>query len=259
MKLRTNLLLAASVLALSTSGLRAATFIPTFTGQGGIAPNTVSDQWTAFDRTNHPDYPATTSGSQVWPAALGPDTVYNTVTPTNPRGVTFQKLDLNSSETTDFLGATDGGGIYNFFSTTNYKIDSTNPVDGLSALNLESSIAGAFLVNPTLTLHTTLGDVSNLSASVAGGTLLSQTPVTLFGMPTNYDLRSFTWDLSGISGEITGFEINWQMTQHAVTAGFQLTQGTAEAVPEPSTWALMGFAGVGFVLLAKRRMAKAQS
>ncbi|MEI9898747.1 MAG: hypothetical protein WDN28_34040 [Chthoniobacter sp.] len=129
-------------------------YIPTFQNVSGLGTTVVSDTWTNLSNTNHPGYPGI-SGSQAWPASLGPDTA-------SGRLALLQKTPGFETDTTDFLPAASGGGIYSFFSNTHFEITSGVPLADANAIQLQVSMAeGAtpadIVGGPTLTLTTTAG------------------------------------------------------------------------------------------------------
>ncbi|MEO6054241.1 MAG: PEP-CTERM sorting domain-containing protein [Chthoniobacterales bacterium] len=160
------------------------------------------------------------------------------------------------SDTTDFLASGSGGGIYSFSSNTHYQIASTSVLPNLETLIFQLSIAegtpgSALFAGPTLTVFAGLSS-QNLSANYQA--LTAQTSVVIFGMPSKLDSLAYQWDLSGIADPITGFSIAWQTDQHDIVYGMDVTQGDrfVQAVPEPSTWMLLGL-GFAVVLWKSNR------
>ncbi|MEO8205821.1 MAG: PEP-CTERM sorting domain-containing protein [Chthoniobacterales bacterium] len=174
----------------------------------------------------------------------------------------FSGVSGFGSDTTDFLPSGSGGGIYSFFSNTHYQIASTSVLPNLETLIFQISIAegtsgSALFAGPTLTVFT--GPSSqNLSANYQA--LTGQASVVIFGMPSNLDRLAYQWDLSGIADPITGFSIAWQTDLHDIVYGMDVTQGDqfVQAVPEPSTWLLLGL-GFGFILWKTTRRLRTQS
>jgi hypothetical protein len=222
-------------------------YIPTFQDTSTLGSNVVTDTWTNFSSTNDPGYPGI-SGSQTWPAPLGPDTA-------SGRRSFFQKTPGFDSDYSDFLDASEGGGIYSFFSNTHFEITSGFPVSDAHTIQLQVSMAeGAtpadIVDRPILTLSTTNG---TFTLAPTSSSLLEQTPVTItaFGdTQTTIDLEGYDWDVSAYSGTINDVTIDWQVDMHSITYGVQL----AQAVPEPSSVMLVALAGALPLLRMRSRI-----
>jgi len=176
---------------------------------------------------------------------------------------------LNPSETTDFAG----GGVYTFFSQTDFTVSSTTPLSGLKTLvfqlNLATGLTGAFggspadysaTGTPKLTLQISGG--GSYVAQAATYSLLedsSTTFVAAIGTNTDVHTWGYQWDLSAVSGTITGYTINFESAYHTVIQGADVTQSTSilgsnvlTTVPEPSTYMLMAL-GLGAIFYLHRR------
>lgn len=77
--------------------------------------------------------------------------------------------------------------------------------------------------------------------------------------PLYINLWAFQWDLSGITEPITSFEIQFNGVEHAQLYGARVDQSdtfvqAVTAVPEPSTWMLigLGLAVVAYRLCSRR-------
>lgn len=221
-------------------------YISTFTDASGLGAIVTTDEWTNLSSTNHPGYPGI--GAAAWPAPIGSDTL-------SSRLAVLQKAAAGAADTTDFLAASSGGGIYAFMSNTHFEISVGVPQTGVTSIRLELSMSpGATGLDnfgtPSLILSTSSGLVTLSPISSA---LVGQTPVNIPGFgDTNIDLQSFTWDVSSFAGDINSFVIDWQVDQHSITYGAQVAEGAA-AVPEPSAALLLSLAGaVGVVRMRCR-------
>src|SRR5262249_23290337 len=152
-----------------------------------------ADYWTYLSSTNHPGYPAL-MGSQLWPSPIGPDN--NAVDL-----AVLQKQAGADDDTSDFLPASAGGGIYAFFSNTRYEIAVANPL-ALSTIRLELSIGTGATGNdvidaPSLTLNTLHHGIVNLAATSSNLESVAPVSIPAFGnQPTNINLESYTFDVS---------------------------------------------------------------
>ena len=211
-------------------------YISTFTDASGLGAVVTTDQWTNLSNTNHPGYPGISPAA--WPAPIGSDSV-------SSRLAVLQKAAAGAGDTTDFLAASSGGGIYAFMSNTHFEISVGVPQAGVTSIRLELSMSpGATGVDnfgtPSLILSTSSGLVTLSPISSA---LVGQTPVNIPGFgDTNIDLQSFTWDVSSFTGTINSFVVDWQVDQHSITYGAQVAEGAA-AVPEPSASLLLSLVG----------------
>jgi hypothetical protein len=220
---------------------------PTFTSASGLGTTILTDSFININSAAHPGYPGI-SGSQVWPASIGAD---------SPSGslAFFQKQAGFDTETTDFLGGASGGGIYSFFSNTHLEISVGAALAQVSSVRLELSIALGgtgqdVIAAPTLTLNTTSGSFT-LTPTTSG--LLGATPVNVFGSDTNINLEGYTWDVSSFTGTINSFKVDWQVDQHSISYGGQISQGAATTVPEPSSSMLFAMSATAGVLHSRRR------
>ena len=248
MKLHPNriILLGFAVLGLLNLNGQAQLVTPVFqneTNQPGYI--TQDYKFTGIDAENYPTYPElSTGGAGVWPAPIAADGGSATAT--------FNHT--NSTDTTDFLSASAyGGGIYSFFSETAFNINQTAPLSNLSSLTFQIYQAAGVDSNatnnlyvglPTLTLN--LGNNTQDVITASPGTILSSTPAVVFGQSTSLDDVGFTFDVSGVTQPIDSYTVNWQTATHSITYGFDVTEAEPQAVPEPSTYAMIG---LGFIPL----------
>jgi hypothetical protein len=203
--------------------------------------------------------------------------------------VTASYIDLDTAAlaSNSFTATAIGGSTYN--TSTGVLTDSISSVsaasnlapaviqyDTASGLNLKTSIAFVGTVNVALTdlvydaasntlfsdmVVTALGSnttYANQAILVAGsevGTLgassLDSISLTSSAQSLNYSLTNFTLatDLSTKLGSLVSF-VSWLP---AAVQSVTVTSVAAPAVPEPSTYALMGLGLVGMGLVARRR------
>lgn len=225
-------------------------YLPTFRDVGGLGNTVVTDAWTNLSIENDPGYPGI-SGSQVWTVPIAPDSA-------SERQSFFRKGPNATTDTTDFMSQSAGGGIYSFFSNTHFEITSGLALPGLDTLQLQISMAeGATGVDvfagPTLTLFTTAG---TFTLAPTNSSLLSSLDVTIpaFGdTPTTINLEAYQWNLAAYAGTITSVQVDWQVDTHSITYGAQLAQAT-QAVPEPGSTLLMALGCSIAVLRFRSRM-----
>jgi len=238
-------------LGLSLAGTRATavTFMNYTVGVGGT---TQDFQWSGYAAENRPAGVGSGFAGQSgqWGTGIG--------TTTSQPGAFYSTNPGFTAETTDFIAAASGGGIYNFMSETHYRMSVANPEAGLKSLFLQISwaegVASNFVTAPTLTINTALGS-QTLAATYSQ--LLGQQSVTIFG-PTLLDLSGYQWDLSSITSPITSYSVDWQMPQHSIMYAQDITESTRAATsnllstPEPSR-AVFGMIGLLATALRRRR------
>jgi len=149
------------------------------------------------------------------------------------------------------------------------RVADATPLAGLENVVFQIGIGEAMTYDfynellPTLS-YTTSAGTFNLAASFTevlekfdNGTVVMPT-----GEETIYiNQYAMQWDLSGVSGDILSYSIDFTGVQHAQVYGMTLTQSDAFTqvvalpVPEPETYALMlaGLAGVAFVARRRRQ------
>lgn len=255
--------LAAGWMSLAGLSAKAQVITPSFVDETNQPGSITQDyQFTGLSLDNHPTYPSlsgTGGGLGAWPAPIAADGGNTTASLNRP----------NTAQYTDFLSnASFGGGVYSFFSNTQYAITQTAPLSNVSSLTFQIYEAagddGAAFNNiymtsalPTLTLNlanstqvtitgTPIGDVNGIS-----GLLAQSPPVVIFGQNTNLDDVGFSFNTSDLSAAVSSYTLNMDVPMHSITYGFDVTE--AQAVPEPSTWALLVFAGAAFHFMRIRQ------
>jgi hypothetical protein len=242
-----------TLLVLSTASSSAQAIVPAFQDETNQPGYTTQDyQFTGLTLDNYPTYPSfNTSATGAWPAPI--------VANGGNAAETFNKV--NASDYSDFLDSSpDGGGIYSFFTETQYEITQTAPLGNFTSLTLQLYMAAGsdsaatdnlYLGLPTLTL--TLADSTQEVITASGlATIFSSTDATIFGMSTELDDLGFTFNLSGISEPISSYTLSWETAMHSITYGADVTEAAPEAVPEPSTLACVAI-GLAAALFQWRR------
>jgi len=71
---------------------------------------------------------------------------------------------------------------------------------------------------------------------------------------TTFNTYAFQWDLSGVPDSITSFSISVPLSVHTSTVAVQVDAGNTyvQAIPEPSTWLLLGL-GLATVVIFRTR------
>jgi len=240
-------LLAAGVLGASLSAASAQQFVDYAPILGGTTSN---HHWSDFALPPGAS-PSVAGKAGQWPQGIAP----------NGSGAGYI-FSGNASFPDDYTDFFDGSGIYTFFSETHFQVSSSAPLAGVESLVFQMSIAAGlsgamggspltFAAVPTLTL--TLSDSSTVSVGAADYSLLqaaTPTYIPAFGINTVLESYGFQWDLSEY-GDIASYTLNWQVAYHSITYGLDTTESTQshsesvlQAIPEPSTWLLLGLGGV---------------
>jgi hypothetical protein len=159
-------------------------------------------------------------------------------------GVPFVGTSITNGSTTDFSidgGGMDGTGGGDSSDSSQVKLLNENGVYGgstyvLKGLTIGTTYAAQFIfdADPIDNRYVALTDGTQTSNTVTGGVPGPQ-----------YITDTFT--ATGAMETLT----------RANDGGLQLSGFVVETVPEPGTWALMGLGLAGFVLLARRKLARA--
>jgi len=212
---------------------------------GGI---TEYEGWEGLTAANNPGYPDFFTFTDPWPAPIAPSI-------TGSAGnAGFNKLSGG--------GYPASASIYNFTVPGTFAVLNSNPLAGLETVALQLDLGEGnsfFVADPVLNYN---GGSQNLAAdftqSGAGPTAFTN-PQT--GNPDTTTLFGYQWDLSGIVGPITDYEIAWTADAHVTTYNLQLDSsdtfsGNAiSAVPEPSAFAaLVGAVALGLATCRRRRI-----
>lgn len=228
-----------------------------------LGGNTATYSWSGFNRAT---YPLDNSGTAAnWgvtpgmPSSIGPSNVVSA-------NYSFAPTPGFGTDTTNFLPASQGGGIYSFFSASHFSLTSTSPLADLNSLVFQIFVAAGFDNPNTFTGAADLIGSPSLTLTLQGGgtqvipllsSYLNSSEASTVQFPTTLDLLSFEWDLSGVTQNITGYSVSWQAAYHSITYGMSVFESDAVhtssilAVPEPSSVMLLSLGALG--LLARRK------
>ncbi|MCX8240174.1 MAG: PEP-CTERM sorting domain-containing protein [Akkermansiaceae bacterium] len=198
--------------------------------------NSESAAWSGLNNTNYlstagfPSYPTATDS---WPSALTPDT-----------GAT-----LGGS-----LNKISGGGyfasasLYDAGTPGTFQITDLASLAGLETVVFQADLGSSLGAVPLLSYN---GGSQALTADFTGistGIFSSG----FGGPPSPTTNHAWQWDLSGVSGSITGFAIEWTTNPHGTIYQLDLVAGDSftQVVPEPTTSLL---AALSLTLAAFRR------
>lgn len=144
------------------------------------------------------------------------------------------------------------GGIYTLFSaSTVFTIQTTNVLTNVETISVSFlSGGGTSYDENSLLLNYNIGNVGLAQTSfLAVDEGIVDTPIG----DTEVTRYTWTWDVSGL-GPSTGFSVvNWTSGVHTFFNEISMTQ--TQAVPEPSTYALVGM-GFGIALVLRMRSRK---
>ncbi|MCC7085699.1 MAG: hypothetical protein IT427_11915 [Pirellulales bacterium] len=197
----------------------AALIDPNFSG------NVSDDQWTlpALSAESNPGYPGGGTNTNLWPSPIGSDLGGDA------------QLDKTSGGGYP-LAAGSGGGIYTFDADGNFQVLDATPVASIQTVLLQFEISSPAIAPPVLNYN--------------GGTQ-AIAPVTTAALSATEQL--FQWDLTGIGGAITHFDLNWGMGIHSQIAAIRLDQSSVMTqVPEPLGLTLFASGSLALVLNWRR-------
>jgi len=237
-----------------------------------LAGNSAYDAWGSLNSTTIPQ-----SGS--FPGFTMWDPV-NSQTHSDADGFAQLKKIANgvgggafASSTSLYFGGTNGGNTYD----GTLAVADATPVSGLESIVLQlqfgaasgydfydAGTAGYDLSDfPLLYINGSsvaiqAGYVNKVIQAYTGTSGMSGTPE-----PVYVNLWAFQWDLSGVTEPIESFEIQFTGVEHAQLYGIRLDQSDTfnqmvpAAVPEPSTWILLGLGLAALVVfrIHPRRLA----
>lgn len=190
--------------------------------------NSSHDAWTSsgLDNVNNSGYPGIGGFTDPWPAPI-------------PSNIGDDALFDKTSGGGYPLAPP--GGIYSFFAAGNFELSDLTPVSNLATvvfqIHVEGPPPGGVTVPPVLNYN-------------AGGQALA--PLTSVAL-TDADFL-FQWNLTGAPGPINNFEIQWGQDQHNQIFEMRLDQSDLFlSVPEPGSIMLAALAGLGAIVILRRR------
>jgi hypothetical protein len=176
---------------------------------------------------------------------------------TNPTPPALNSLIAASGSSAAFMNDTGtatytstGSGVYGGQSPNEYSVVDNSPILDLATIVFQARTNLDF-ASITLTLN---GAVAGPLAGIVPDFALSE----LSPEAGRFD-RAWQWDLSGISEEITSYEISITTAAHTVLYStspltVQTSNSFVQAVPEPTT-GLLAVAPLALVILRRRRAA----
>jgi len=143
-----------------------------------------------------------------------------------------------------------GSGLYTGFSPGAFSVSDSSPIADLATIVFQARLNFEFT---SVTLSLNGASTGPLAGIVPGFALSALAPTE---GQSDY---AWQWDLSGISEEITSYEITFTTQAHtAIYVSSPLTVHTSDSfvqvVPEPTT-GLLAIAPLAFVVLRRRRAA----
>jgi len=208
------------------------------------------DNWTGLTAANYPGYPTYTTSSNSW---------------TSPIGSTSGIGDLELNKVSGLGFPSNGGGIYvgGMSSGTGvYSIGTSTGTGAMSSLEtvvfqIEIEGVGADWSDVFSTLSLNYNGGSQALAANFFQEVSAINTGTMFGEPATKFTLAFQWDLSSEVDPITSFNFQWTAAEHSLTYNLQANQGDTmvQAVPEPSTCALLLLGAAGILAWKKRKVA----
>lgn len=195
-----------------------------------------SAAWSGLNSTNYNSsegFPSHPTATNTWPSALTPDT-----------GAT-----LGGS-----LNKISGGGyfasasLYDAGTPGTFQITDLASVAGLETVIFQADLGSVLGAVPVLSYN---GGSQALAADFTG-TSTGNFAGGFGGPPSPTTNYAWQWDLSGVSGSITEFAIEWTTNPHGTIYQLDIAAGDsfAQVVPEPTTSLL---AALSLTLVAFRR------
>lgn len=242
-------------LAACVSCLHSQTFIdPGFTG------TTQFDGWENLNATNFPGYGGY-PGSAAWPSPIGSNVAGSGSGELNKTAGNGYPLAGSSG---NFIYVTQSGAGTSDpdVAVGSFSVSDSNVVTGLQNVFFQTLMGAALQIGGEyVEFASGIYPVLNYNGGSQG---LMATFTNLFwegeieadqGEGYGY-LRGFQWNLSEILDPISSISITWSNTNHAQIYGLQLNQSDVySAVPEPSTWALLGLSALMLIVWQRRRKA----
>lgn len=144
------------------------------------------------------------------------------------------------------------GGIYTFNSlSTSFNLQTSNVLSGVQTITISFLSGGntSYAAN-SIALNYNIGNVGLASTSFLPQDMgIVDTPIG----PTEMTRYTWTWNVVGL-GSSTGFSASWTSGNHTFFDEVNLVQ----AVPEPSTYALIGL-GLGMAFVLRKRSRKSST
>ncbi|MDX2081481.1 MAG: PEP-CTERM sorting domain-containing protein [Terrimicrobiaceae bacterium] len=201
--------------------------------------------WAGMTAANYPGYPTFFTTNSPWP---------NPIAQTSGTG----GMSLNKTSGNGF--PSNGGGIYsagNVPGGGSYAISAPTALTSLETIVFQLEIEGLGSNWTSVASGISLNYNGGSQALAPGfSQLISSTPLPpQFGQPANRFYVAYQWDLSSIAS-ISSWQLNYNASEHSIARAIQINQGdTYAAIPEPSTWALLGIAA-GTLLAGRRNRRK---
>ena len=196
--------------------------------------NTTHAEWSDINSTNHPapPFPGFFNFTDPWPNGIAANAGSDGA------------ASLNKLAGGGFPSSTS---IYSFTAPGTFELSQSSPAAGIATVVWQIDHSVAFLVNPVLNYN---GGNQALAAdftSSEAGDFSGNGPTG----PFTTTLDAYQWDLSGVAGPITDYQIVWTGGEHQsiFTMGLDEGDSFAQVIPEPSTLLL----SLGGLLLCLRR------